>query len=152
MRSLLGIAALLDLLITPAFSQDTSTSPTEPAQATPAQAITLELNKLETRDGACTIYMVVNNQGSEALKELKLDVYLFDKQEVILQGLLFQFDNIGAERQSVVPFKLPEVGCDEIGRMLLNKVLVCNDSGGAPIEGCGDRLQLNSKSEVAFES
>lgn len=148
MRSLLRSAACLLLFLTgPALSQETDPA----AEATEtAGTIMLQLNKLEPGENACNAYMVVDNQSPEPLTELKVDVYLFDKQGIVLQGVALQFADVGSEGEMVVPFELPAIACDEIGRVLLNKVLVCTDASGAAVEGCADLLVASSLAEVPF--
>ena len=151
MRSLLrSTVCLLLVLVGPALGQDPAAeAPASADQA--ASQIMLQLNKLEPGEKACNAYMVVDNQRPEPLKELKIDIYLFDKQGIVLQGVALQFAEVRADGEKVVPFELPAVACDEIGRMLLNKVLVCTDASGAAVDGCADRLVASSLVDVPFE-
>jgi hypothetical protein len=156
MRSLLRIAICLPaFLVPPALSQDTPAEPpAEPAQAAGAAQgkITLQLNKMEASDNACHAYIVVNNQSPEPLQELKVDVYLFDKQGVILQGIALQFTGVGSDKEMVVPFELPDVACEDVGRVLLNKLLTCTSAEGAPIPGCDELLAVGSLAPAPFEN
>ena len=160
MRSVLRPAAILLLAAGPAFGQETPAAPVNPdapAAATGAAAagtpgtITLELNKLAASENVCQAYFVVDNQSPHRLQELKVDVYLFDKQDVVLRGVALPFADVRAGRTMVVPFELPDLPCGDIGRVLLNKVLVCTDASGAPVEACADMLAVNTRSDVAFE-
>jgi hypothetical protein len=155
MRSLSRTAAAISLLLaSPAFSQDQPAATGEPAAATAAPAegaITVELNKMVPVENACHIYFVVNNGGAEPLGELQVDVYLFDKQGVILRGVAFQFLDLRPARSRVAAFELPDLPCSDVGRVLLNKVLTCTDAAGAAIEGCGDRIAVSTRTEAAFE-
>jgi hypothetical protein len=156
MRSLLGsAAACLFFIAHTAAAQDAQQNvaaapPNEASGAAPG-TIALELNKLVPADNACHAYILVQNQTPEPLNELKVDVYLFDKQEIILEGVALQFNDVPSERERVVPFELADLACDSIGRVLLNKVLVCTGSGGAPVEGCADRLVTSTRAEASFE-
>ena len=92
MRNLALIAAgLVAFVAGPSFSQEAPAGPAEqtPAapEASPDGAISLELNKLLPAEDACHAYLIVGNQTPELLKDLKLDVYLFDNAGVILHGV-----------------------------------------------------------------
>jgi hypothetical protein len=153
MRAVPLVAAGLALAAVPSFGQEAAAPETAapPAAATVDGSILLELNKLVPVEDACHAYVIVNNQRPEALKELKLDVYLFDKRDIIINGIALQFSDVGTGRTRVVPFELPDLSCDDIGRVLLNKVLACTDGSGAPISGCADGLRLSSRAEAKFE-
>ena len=152
MRLLLRFAACLPLVLAgPALGQDPAAEAPETADQA-AGKIILQLNKLELGENACNAYMVVDNQSSEPLKELKIDIYLFDKQGIVLEGVALQFTEVRAEGEMVVPFELPAVACDEIGRVLLNKVLVCTDASGAAVDGCADLLVASSLTDAPFEN
>ena len=159
------LALLLMVFATPALSQETP-APAEPSaevepsssaaaapagDAAPADAITVELNKLAPAENACQAYVVVTNGMSQPIEELQLDVYLFDAAGVILNGVALQFVDLRAGRPTVVPFELADLACPDIGRILLNKVLVCNGPGGTAIEGCADRIRVSARGEIPFE-
>lgn len=148
MRHSAYLAALLTVLAGPSFGQDQSAAE---AAAAPEGAIMVELNKLVSTDNACQIYFVVDNRGPEPLKELQVDAYLFSKEGVILRGVALPFTDLRSGRTSVSAFDLPDLACDDVGRVLVNKVLVCTDGEGAPVEGCGDRLTVTSRAEASFQ-
>lgn len=157
MRSFIVSAVLLLFVLAGAASaQDAATTPagdnvpTATAPSSGQPRVGLELNKLEQVEGACQIYFVVDNQSADVLGDLQTEVYLFDKEDSVLRGLLLQFKDIGAERTKVALFELAELGCEAIGRVLLNDVLVCNKEDGSPLEGCAERLAVSSRVDVAF--
>jgi hypothetical protein len=153
MRTLALIAAgLFAFGAGPSLSQEAAPEAAEQtAEAAADGAIALELNKLLPAEDACHAYLVVDNQTPGLLKELRLDVYLFDKGGVILHGVALQFSDVGPGRTRVVPFELPDLSCADIDRVLLNKVLACTDASGAAVAGCADRLVLTSRAEASFE-
>ena len=155
MRNLALIAAgLVAFVAGPSFSQEAPADPAEQAandpEASPDGEISLELNKLLPAEGACHAFLIVGNQTPDLLKELKLDVYLFDNSGVILHGVALQFSDVGPGRTRVVPFELPDLSCGDIDRVLLNKVLACTDATGAAVDGCADRLILTSRAAATF--
>ena len=158
MHSIIVSAVLvLPMLIGAAAAQE-ATGPA-PAAAPPAgerqdpagqPAIRLELNKLEPAQSACRVYFVVENQTEDEVAELHTDVYLFDRQETVLRGMVLQFACIRPKRTKVVPFELADLGCDAIGRVLLNDVVLCKRPDGSPLQGCGERLAISSRLDVNF--
>lgn len=157
MRSLFLSAVLfLSILASAAAAQEATGAAqgskvpaTQAAEVSPGQpAIRLELNKLEPAEGGCSLYFVLGNQSPDELAELQTEVYLFDREGAILRGLLFQFQNVRSGRTKVVAFAVPDLGCESIGRVLVNDVPVCTKPDASPVAGCAERLQVTSRSEV----
>ena len=154
----LGILALAAIasLVSPALGQETpapddsANAPAEAAASPSGPGIRLELNKLEPAEGACHVYFVVDNQTGDEVGELQTDVYLFDREETVLRGLVLQFTGIRPQRTKVVPFELADLGCDAIGRVLLNDVVVCNRPDASPLQGCAELLAVTSLLAVGF--
>lgn len=149
-------AAALFLFCGPALSQQAEPQPdSAPAAAeapqTAAGALTLELNKLMAVNSVCQAYFVVDNQTPQALKDLTVDTYLFDKGGVILRGLALQFTDVPSGKATVVPFELPDLPCADVARILLNKVTSCTAADGAAVEGCAELLKVSTRAEVTFE-
>lgn len=114
-------------------------------------AISLELNKLEAASGGCRAYFVVENRTTEAVKELRLDTFIFDANGQISRRIGLTFPDIRPERTKVVPFDLAGAACPDIGRVLVNDVLACTGPTGSPIPGCGDLLKVTTRAGVRFE-
>jgi hypothetical protein len=154
MRSLLGSAVMLTILSTAAFGQGATSSSPDAAAAASAEPlsagepVTLELNKLEPGEGGCSLYFVVGNPGPDDLAEVQTEAFLFDKEGAILRGVLLQFQNIRRERSKVAVFPIADLGCDVIGRVLVNDIPVCNKADGSPAAGCADRLRVTSRAGV----
>jgi hypothetical protein len=160
MGNLFRSAAVLASLACPAFGQQSPQAP-EPAAAPAGEAaarapggagtITIELNKLVPVENVCQAYFLVDNQTPESLDELRVDVYLFDREGVVLRGVALPFLDVRAGRTMVVPFELPDIPCGDIGRVLLNGVLVCTGPGGAEVEACAELLAVRTRADVAFD-
>jgi hypothetical protein len=73
--------------------------------------INVELNRLEPAGNACRGYFVIANTAQEPLKELRLDVFLFDKAGIVLRRVGLTFADIRANRSNVVLFDIPETAC-----------------------------------------
>lgn len=122
----------------------------EPAPpAAPGEGINIELNKLEVAANACLGYFIVENGLPEPLQELQIDVFFFDRQEVILRRVALTFLDVRPGRAKVVLFEL-DIPCADISRLLLNEVIACTQEGGSPIAGCADRLTVSTRAEAEF--
>ena len=118
---------------------------------TKSPSITIELNKLEAAPNACRGYFVVDNRLPEALKELRLDIFLFDRTGVILRRVGLPFVDVRPERMKIVLFELADLACNDIGRLLVNDVLVCTGAGGGPIPGCGSMVSTSTRASAKFD-
>lgn len=134
------------LSVPSAFAQDTSGAAPQPRSA----EIQVELNKLEPVGSACRGYFVVNNGQPEPIKELRLDVFLFDRAGIILRRFGLTFLDIRAERSKVVLFDLPEVSCNDVGRMVVNDVIACTAASGSPLPGCASKLRTSTRANASF--
>ncbi len=143
------LAALLTLLPAAAFSQASAPGNNGIAPPKPA-GIAIELNKLESVPNACRGYFIVENGSAEGVKELKIDVFLFDRSGTILRRVALTFSDIRPNRTKVVLFDLAEASCAEVGRLLLNDVLACNGNSGTPIANCPELLSARTRAGVEF--
>jgi hypothetical protein len=116
-----------------------------------AGSISIELNKLESTENACRGYFVVDNRTPEPLDELQIDVFLFDKEGVILRRVALSFLDVRSGRTKVVLFDLADLSCGDVGRLLVNEVLACKGASGEAVEGCGDMLDTTTRAEATFE-
>jgi len=95
------------------------------APASAASPVSIELNRLEARDSACRVSLVVANPGEKAIDSLKLDLVFFDKEGVISRRLAVEAGPLRASKTAVKLFDAAEVGCDSLSRVLLNDVTAC---------------------------
>ena len=111
--------------------------------------IALDLNKLEPREGACRAYMVVENATAHRLASYMLDLVIFDTDEVIANRLRVRLDDLRAGKTVVRLFDIPEIGCDSVGRVLLNEIAACETASGTAID-CLDLTRTASKARADF--
>src|SRR5690606_8181665 len=86
----------------------------EPAKAAPSTEngqIEVELNKLETIDTGCRIYVVVNNKSDTEFKTLKLDLVLFRTDGIVDQRFFVDLAPLRKEKRIVKLFELSKVAC-----------------------------------------
>lgn len=110
LRTVMGVAATLGVAL--------------PAAAAPT--VSVELNRLEPRETACRVSLVIKNEAEKALDSLKLDLVFFDKQGVIARRLAVEAGPLRATKTSVKLFEATDLGCDAVGRVLLNDVTACS--------------------------
>lgn len=131
------------------YAQD-ATAPKTDADAENKAAvakISVELNKLETQDANCRAYLVIDNQIDKSYDVLKLDLVLFQTDGVIGRRFALDLAPVKAMKRSVKLFDLDGVKCETIGSFLINDVMDCK-SGGSDEDGCLERLDPASRSEV----
>lgn len=98
--------------------------------AAAAGGVALELNKLETTEKGCRVYVVVNNAGDTAYQSFKLDLVLFQPDGVIGKRLALDLAPIRAQKRTVKLFDFDGVPCDRIGSLLVNDMLECRTEAG----------------------
>lgn len=94
------------------------------------RGMTLELNKLESRDGACRAYLVLDNPTQAAFDSFKLDLVLFGTDGVILRRMAVETAPLRAEKKVVKLFDIAGAACTDIGSVLVNDVLGCSGPQG----------------------
>ena len=114
-----------------------------------AQEIKLELNKMEPQPEtkACRAYLVFDNSEGAAIEALQLDLILFDRTGVIARRLALDTAPLRAAKTTVKLFDIPDLDCNDVGRILINEVLECRDADGAHAD-CIERLTLSTRAET----
>lgn len=110
-------------------------------------AVEVELNKLEPAEQGCRVYLLLSNGTDEAFRSLELDLVMFDDDGIVARRLALETAPLDAGRTQIKVFDLAELGCDAIGRVLLNGVLACEGPSG-PREGCLEAIRVSSKADV----
>lgn len=98
--------------------------------AAAADPLSVELNRLEEREGSCRIYLVIGNKSATAYESLKLDLVLFGTDGVIVRRLAVEAAPLRADKTSVKLFDVSGLACTGIGNVLLNDVLECRGATG----------------------
>jgi hypothetical protein len=113
------------------------------------QGVRIELNKLEPQDGACRAYLVFENNTGHTFTEYKLDLVMFDPDDVIARRLAVDAAPLRADKTTVKLFDIEGLDCGNIGRILVNDVLDCADDTG-PRQNCVTEIEPVSKADVAL--
>jgi hypothetical protein len=137
----------------PSFAQGTTPPSAPPAAAVPP--LPVELNKLEPLTGGalgCRVYFLVSNPDAEAFEQLRLDLILFANDGVIARRIALDLAPLPPKKTAVRLFDLAGLGCDDIGKMLINDVISCVHKGETPSDAergvCLDRMALSSKAKA----
>jgi len=118
-----------------------------PGQET--EQIGVELNKLETIENGCRIYVVVDNKSETDFKTLKLDLVLFRTDGIVDQRFFVDLAPLRNQKRIVKLFELNKVACDDIGSFLVNDVVECR-SETENIDGCLARMSVSSLAKAAL--
>lgn len=136
-----------------AMAQDQEAVTQAPAETqAPAQdatQIAVELNKLETIESGCRIYVVVDNKSETDFKTLKLDLVLFRTDGIVDQRFFVDLAPLRNHKRIVKLFELNKVACDDIGSFLVNDVVECR-SESENVDGCLARMSVSSLAKAAL--
>ncbi|MBA2408559.1 MAG: Tat pathway signal sequence domain protein [Gammaproteobacteria bacterium] len=116
---------------------------------TAAEALRVELNKLEPQEGACRAYLVFENGTASDFSRLTLDLVMFDSEGIIATRLAVDAAPLPADKTSVKLFDIDGLECANVQRILINDVLDCQDENGE-ISDCVARIDTTSRADAAL--
>lgn len=116
------------------------------AQTQPSQ-LHLELNNLQDIEGACRLSFVATNETAAAIERAIFETVIFDANGGVVNLTLFDFQDLPVDRARVRQFDLAGMGCDGIGKALINGASSCVVEG-AESTICKDALLLKSRLSV----
>lgn len=120
-----------------AFAQSTP-----PAEAPAAPAVSVELNAIHPRDGACQFVLVGQNGTETDIARLVLEAVLFDPEGRVATMTLLDLQDLPAGRMRVRSFEIGGVTCEGVSRLLINGVSSCEP------EGCGTAIEARSATPI----
>lgn len=100
------------------------------ADETNDSKIAVELNKLEANGSGCQPYLVFENKTDIDFGSLKLDLVMFDVDGIIARRVAVEGAPLPPGKMAVKVFDLPDLACDQIGRVLLNGLTQCTGQEG----------------------
>lgn len=112
--------------------------------------LTVELNKLETKNNGCVAYVVLQNETETRYQSVKVDLVLFQTDGIIGGRYAIELAPIKPKKRSVKLFPLPDVSCDQIGSFLINDIVECKSDAG-PIDNCLAGLTVKSLTKVELQ-
>ena len=117
-----------------------STPPAEAPAAAPS--VSVELNAIHPRDGACQ-FVLVGQNGTEAdIDRLVLEAVLFDTEGRVATMTLLDLQDLPAGRMRVRSFEIGGITCEGVSRLLINGVSSCEP------EGCGAAIEARSVTPI----
>ncbi|MBC8520243.1 MAG: hypothetical protein H8D24_07545 [Gammaproteobacteria bacterium] len=117
------------------------------AEQQPTRELYLEINKLEQRDESCIAYVRFNNKTDTSFAEFKPELFAFNKDDIITAHFAAIFSDVPANKTVVKLVSMKNTNCDNVGSILLNKILSCRDSESS-IDGCMRFLTTGAKGAI----
>lgn len=111
--------------------------------------ISIELNKLEPQDGACRAYLVLVNPDGPDITDLKLDLILFNQDQVIERRIAVSLSPLPTAKTTVKLFDIQGQDCERIGSVLINEVMNCSGADG-DVPNCTRRITPTSRVNAKF--
>ncbi|PWR23486.1 Tat pathway signal sequence domain protein [Zavarzinia compransoris] len=102
------------------------------------------MNKLEPQAEACRAYLVLNNPAGPDITDLKLDLILFNQDQVIERRIAVGLSPLPAGKTTVKLFDIQGQDCARVGSVLINEVMACNSTEGA-VPDCTKRIAPSSR-------
>lgn len=122
------------------------------ARAEEPAPVSIELNRLEPQGASCRVWLLLKNTASEAFDPLRLDLLVFGRDGVISRRLALDVGPLPANKTLARIFDLSNQGCEGVGALLLNDVLLCNGAEAAQRAACLPRLATSSRAAgVSFD-
>lgn len=128
--------ALACLCATPLAAQEDATG-----------KLTIELNSVEAEQDNCRMSFVILNGHDIDIKSAVFEAVLFDTDGRVDRLTLFDFGALPANRPRVRQFVVPQLACDQLGRVLINGAQTC-DTDAARNDLCTEPLGLTSRIQI----
>lgn len=136
-RTGLGLAAAAALLAGAGQAQDTGGD----------GRLTVELNKTEDVDAGCRSYFLFRNRTEKTLAGFEMSLAILTADGVIDRLLTIDAAPLPAARTTLKLFEIPEIGCAEIGEILLHDIASCQPQNEAEID-CFGIIELTSRASA----
>ena len=122
-----------------------------PGTTNAQQTLNLELNRLETVRGSCSISFLVKNPLDRGFSKLDLDIAFFDKKGINFGRTNIEFGKIRKQKTMLHSVSFADFECAKVGKILLNDVVACGAqiTGGEP-QDCLDLITLSYRGKVEF--
>lgn len=121
-----------------------------PAAQPVSELFSMELNKVESADGICSLYFVVTNRFESRFDALAANLVMFDREGIIINRLTFDLGPMRARKTKVVTFPIQSLDCARLGHVLLNEMAACTPPPGESFD-CTAIVGVSSRSPVGFK-
>lgn len=116
-----------------------------PASASPA--LKVELNAADTTEANCKLTFLITNELSAPLDKAVYETVLFDREGTVNRLTLFDFGELPVGRPRVRQFVVPQITCENLGRILFNGAQSC-DGAGIEAGTCESALAPATRTEI----
>ena len=107
------------------------------------QEMSVELNGGELVNNRCQLTFVVENKGKTAVDSLRLDLFVFNKENRVYRRMVTEMGPVRGEK-TVVKLYAVDGPCTDIRSVLVNDITAC---APAKPDACLDNLALSSRME-----
>ena len=114
-----------------------------------AASLNLELNKTENGAQGCVATMLIANDLGGTLNQFRLDLVLFNGKGVLFDRLLIDLSPVPANRTTIARFALHAGRCEDISRIILRDVPVCQVREQSNID-CLSGLGFTNRTGIEF--
>jgi len=109
--------------------------------------ISVELNAAQTVDNSCQLTFMITNGLATQIDKVVYEAVLFEKSGQVNRLTLFDFGTLPAARPRVRQLALPQITCEQLGRVLFNGANTCDGEGLA--EGvCASSFTPSSRTDI----
>ena len=105
--------------------------------------VSVELNKLEGFEGGCRSYFLFRNRTALTLSEFEMSLAILDGRGVIDRLLTIDAAPLPAERTTLKIFEIPDIGCDNVGELILHDIAACGTANEETVD-CFALIELSS--------
>jgi len=120
-----------------------------PALADDTGHIALELNALDGENQTCRLTFLVTNQHTTPIDKLVYETVVFTKDGRVDRLTLFDFGALPVSRPRVRQFELSDLGCADLGQVLINGAHACTGDA-LPNGACVNDLRLSSRTDAGL--
>lgn len=109
--------------------------------------ISVELNAAEPTDGACKLTFMITNGLDTQIDKVIYETVLFDTAGQVSRLTLFDFGTLPPACPRVRQFAVPQITCEQLGRILFNGADTCEGAGVGP-QICASGLTLSTRTII----
>ena len=123
---------------------------TTTAVARAEPSLHIELNRLESvGPSICRVYFVTRNTSDAAYRSLRVDLFTFGRDGVIVKRAAVQLAPLPARKTQVRMFDFDGAPCAQLSRVLLNDVVGCAMEDERQPGACLEAISISSRVEGA---
>lgn len=109
-----------------------------------ADTVLVELNKLENFEGGCRSFFLFRNRTEITLSAFEMSLAILDRDGVIDRLLTIDAAPLPAVRTTLKIFEIPEIGCAQVGELILHDIAACTSAHDEELD-CFGIIELTSR-------